>query len=88
MNAIEMNLVQRVRRAYAHVTRRRAIERRQSRTDSERYRAEVALLVDDLIAEGVDPRSPMGLECVRRVMAQRHGDVHDARCDEEGLGDW
>ena len=73
MNSREQDVVQRLLREYTLDRRQQAIRKAHARSDAQRYLAELELLCDDLKEEGINPLSPLGQECVARVLEQRLG---------------
>jgi len=71
-----MDMIMKVRKAYF---RMRSIEehaRAHAKVEAERGAAAIALIMDDVQAEGIDPQSPLGIACVAEIWREKQREIH------------
>jgi hypothetical protein len=82
-----MNVIQRARQEIMELQRRRAAKNRLDKLTSTEDQVEVELFLDDLAAEGIDLKSPVGVAIAMRAWALKKGEqLHDEmERDHDGL---
>ena len=89
MNSQEQKIARQVLINQREARRVAAVRARQDRDDVERYRAELDVIADDLVAEGFTYGSAAFWEAAMKIMVARHvtktGDELDARMNELGF---
>jgi hypothetical protein len=81
------NFIQRVRQEIVDLHRRRAAKKQLEKLTSTEDRVEVELFLDDLAAEGIDLKSPVGVAIAMRAWCLRKGEeLQDSmERDHDGL---
>jgi len=67
------SIMRAVAEAWLNARRRIALARRRSREDGERARAQIALILDDMKAEGHDLSTPLGRAMFAEIVSRRAG---------------
>jgi hypothetical protein len=73
MNAQELTLVKRVIGRWREAVRVTSARARNDRAELARVEAEISLIADELAAESIDWRSPVGLELMAILLKKRLG---------------
>jgi len=71
MDSEQQKIVQKVREAFRTVKYTVGRERAWTKAENERTRAEIELIMDDLVQEGINPLSPLGLTCIVEIMKDK-----------------
>ena len=66
-------IIDRCRRAWTLAKQRVGLQKARDKARREKIAAQVDLIFDDLAAEGVDVRTPLGQEILARVVKQKFG---------------
>ena len=79
-------LIAKVVRNWHEAKLRRALAKKRERAEIERLSAELALMRDEVRAQGVDPDGPLGRAIVMELVARQNAQSAAARwCDDDGF---
>jgi hypothetical protein len=88
---VESNILQRVYNAFYRARLALGRQNAREKIEAERQRAAIELALDDIAAEGIDPRSPLGLTMLLEMAQERLRKVARVAAEEESRqrnGDW
>jgi len=80
-------IIQRTRQAWALACRAVGAQRRRARAEDERMKAELELIADDIVAEGIETDSPLFWLTFNRII-QARALTAEQRAREPLLEDW
>jgi hypothetical protein len=70
----DVSFIKKAREQIVGAQRRRGVERRHEKIEREKETVEIELFLDDLAAEGVDLKSPVGAAIAMRAWALKTGE--------------
>jgi hypothetical protein len=71
-------IIQETRLRFMEQKRVAAARRRHAKTGKERAQAEITLILDDLLAEGLTLETPMGVQCYLRILLEKTKNLDEA----------
>jgi hypothetical protein len=68
--------IMKVRKAWFRMRSTEEHAKAHAKVERERGSAEIELIMDDLIAEGIDPMSPLGMAAVAEIWRDKQREIH------------